>query len=76
MTSKACKLKQYEGKAKRVTDRSNGLVEICFRDDITAFNGGKHAVLAGKGAVNSQIYELMYNFSTHCWCQQSHDESH
>ena len=54
--------KSYEGKAKRVTERGNGLVEVYFKDDVTAFNAQKHALFAGKGAINSQISELLYNY--------------
>ena len=54
--------KRYEGKAKRVTERGNGLVEVYFKDDVTAFNAQKHALFAGKGALNSQISELLYDY--------------
>lgn len=57
-----CELRQYEGKAKRVTERDDGLVEIYFKDDITAFNAKKHAISLNKGVINSQISELLYNY--------------
>lgn len=46
----------YEGKSKRVyrTD-FEGLVWLEHKDDATAFNGVKHAVIEGKGRVNSRI---------------------
>jgi len=46
----------YEGKAKRLftTDDPNLLVAE-FKDDLTAFNGEKHAQEAGKGALNNKI---------------------
>jgi phosphoribosylaminoimidazole-succinocarboxamide synthase len=46
----------YEGKAKQVylTNRP-GLVWIHFKDDATAFNGVKRAIIADKGAVNARI---------------------
>jgi phosphoribosylaminoimidazole-succinocarboxamide synthase len=46
----------YEGKAKRLftTDDPNLLIAE-FKDDLTAFNGEKHAQEAGKGALNNKI---------------------
>lgn len=46
----------YEGKAKQVfaTDDSD-LVWIHFKDDATAFDGAKKAVVADKGEVNARI---------------------
>ncbi|MBI5508711.1 MAG: phosphoribosylaminoimidazolesuccinocarboxamide synthase [Deltaproteobacteria bacterium] len=52
-------MQQYEGKAKRVTVRDDGDVEIYYKDDATAFNGQKHELFAGKGALNSQIAERL-----------------
>lgn len=46
----------YEGKSKRVYGTSEeGLVWLEHKDDATAFNGVKHAVIEGKGRVNSRI---------------------
>lgn len=52
--------KSYEGKAKRVTVRQDNTVEVFFKDDATAFNGTKHAVIGGKGALNSAISALLF----------------
>ncbi len=52
----------YEGKAKRVTPRPKGEVAIYYKDDATAFNGQKHAIFPGKGELNSQITELLFDW--------------
>lgn len=52
----------YEGKAKRVTLRPDGLVELRYKDDATAFNGQKHALFADKGVLNSQISEMLFQY--------------
>ena len=52
----------YEGKAKRVTRRADDLVELEYKDDATAFNGQKHEVFPGKGALNSEISELLFAY--------------
>jgi phosphoribosylaminoimidazole-succinocarboxamide synthase len=52
----------YEGKAKRVTPRDDGRVEVLFKDDATAFNGKKHAVFPGKGALNSEISAMLFEY--------------
>ena len=46
----------YEGKAKKLftTDDSNLLISE-FKDDLTAFNGGKKSSESGKGALNNKI---------------------
>jgi len=46
----------YSGKAKSLftTDNADWLI-VEFRDDTTAFDGGKREALADKGAVNNQI---------------------
>ncbi|WP_085521041.1 phosphoribosylaminoimidazolesuccinocarboxamide synthase [Tuberibacillus sp. Marseille-P3662] len=46
----------YEGKAKRIyqTDQVNELL-VEYKDDATAFNGEKQAVLSGKGRLNNEI---------------------
>jgi phosphoribosylaminoimidazole-succinocarboxamide synthase len=51
----------YEGKAKRVTPRPDGTVLIFYKDDATAFNGERHEQFTGKGALNSQITELLFD---------------
>jgi len=46
----------YEGKSKIVTNSSEeGLVNIYFKNDVTAFNGEKHDVIKDKGLVNCYI---------------------
>lgn len=52
----------YEGKAKLLTPRSDSEIEVRFKDDATAFNGQKHAQFAGKGEINSQITELLFDY--------------
>ncbi len=46
----------YEGKAKRLytTDNPEQLIAE-FKDDLTAFNGEKHSMERGKGALNNKI---------------------
>ena len=49
----------YEGKSKRVyatTDPERVILE--FKDDATAFNGVKHATIAGKGVMNGTLSAL------------------
>ena len=53
--------KSYEGKAKRITVLQDQTVEVFFKDDATAFNGTKHAQIAGKGAINSAISALLFD---------------
>lgn len=46
----------YEGKAKRLfTTDDDDLLISEFKDDLTAFNGGKKSSEAGKGALNNKI---------------------
>ena len=46
----------YEGKAKILYEGPEpGTVIQHFKDDATAFNGEKHAVIAGKGVLNNRI---------------------
>ncbi len=45
----------YEGKAKRVIPLDDGKVIMEFKDDATAFDGGKKAQFKGKGWLNAQI---------------------
>lgn len=48
--------KLYEGKAKIIYEGSEpGTVIQYFKDDATAFNAEKHAVIAGKGVLNNRI---------------------
>ena len=50
----------YEGKAKRVyaTEDPNLLI-VSYKDDATAFNGLKKGTIAGKGAINNQMSNLL-----------------
>ncbi len=45
----------YEGKAKKVISLDEGKVIMEFKDDVTAFDGGKKAQFRGKGWLNAQI---------------------
>lgn len=46
----------YEGKSKRVYETTSAdRVILQFKDDATAFNGVKHAEIAGKGVMNAQL---------------------
>ncbi len=50
----------YEGKAKRIYRTSDPeLIWVEFKDDLTAFDGKKHATLEGKGAFNNQISAVL-----------------
>ncbi len=57
----------YEGKAKKMynTDDPNLLIEY-FKDDATAFNGKKHAVIDEKGALNKAITVKVFNWLEEC----------
>ncbi|GAB6933719.1 phosphoribosylaminoimidazolesuccinocarboxamide synthase [Calditerricola satsumensis] len=57
----------YEGKAKKVY-RTNvlGVLWIAYKDDATAFNGEKRAVLEGKGALASRISARLFALLTEC----------
>jgi len=50
----------YEGKAKKVfaTDDPQRLI-VSYKDDATAFNGQKKGTIAGKGAVNNRMSNLL-----------------
>lgn len=50
----------YEGKAKKVyaTDNDN-LCIVSYKDDATAFNGLKKGTIAGKGAVNNRMSNMI-----------------
>ena len=51
----------YEGKAKQLyaTDRP-GILRMRYKDDATAFNGVKHALIDGKGALNNAISAIFF----------------
>lgn len=56
------KLEQlYEGKAKKVYKTEDpGLYIVEYKDDATAFNGEKKGQIAGKGAVNNVMSNIMF----------------
>jgi phosphoribosylaminoimidazole-succinocarboxamide synthase len=53
----------YSGKAKSVyqTDEDDVLL-VKFRDDITAFDGGKKEVLSEKGVFNARVSEYLFRY--------------
>ncbi len=57
----------YEGKAKKMyeTNDPNLLIEY-FKDDATAFNGKKHAIIDEKGGLNQQITVKMFGWMNEC----------
>jgi phosphoribosylaminoimidazole-succinocarboxamide synthase len=59
--------KIYEGKAKCLFNTENKDVLIqYFKDDATAFNNVKKAVISGKGVINNFLSEYLFNqISTH-----------
>ena len=63
---RACSVKQgipvYSGKAKSLyrTDKDGELL-VAFRDDITAFDGGKKDVLSEKGSLNAQVSARLFS---------------
>ena len=54
----------YEGKAKRVISQPDGVAHIYYKDDATAFNGARHEQFEGKGTLNSQITERLFEYLT------------
>ena len=63
---RACNVKQgtpvYSGKAKSLyrTDKEGELL-VAFRDDITAFDGGKKDVLTEKGSLNATVSARLFS---------------
>jgi phosphoribosylaminoimidazole-succinocarboxamide synthase len=53
----------YEGKAKSVyrTEKKGRLI-VRFRDDITAFDGGKKDVLKDKGSYNARVSAFLFSY--------------
>ena len=50
----------YEGKAKKVyATQDPGLLIVSYKDDATAFNGLKKGTIAGKGAINNRMSNLL-----------------
>ncbi|WP_198018154.1 phosphoribosylaminoimidazolesuccinocarboxamide synthase [Hippea jasoniae] len=57
----------YEGKAKKVYETEDpDLLIIYFKDDATAFNGKKHAIIDEKGALNKTITVKAFNWMNEC----------
>jgi phosphoribosylaminoimidazole-succinocarboxamide synthase len=56
------KLEQlYEGKAKKVfATEDPDIVIVEYKDDATAFNGEKKGTISGKGVINNQMTNLMF----------------
>lgn len=53
----------YEGKAKKVfAMEDTTLVRVAYKDDATAFNGLKKGQILGKGAVNNQVSNLLFEY--------------
>lgn len=51
----------YEGKAKKVYKTSDPeLYIVDYKDDATAFNGLKKGSIAGKGAINNRVSNLLF----------------
>ncbi|HSU78955.1 MAG TPA: phosphoribosylaminoimidazolesuccinocarboxamide synthase [Candidatus Angelobacter sp.] len=55
----------YEGKAKRIysTDKTE-VLRVAYKDDATAYNGEKHAILTGKGKLNNAISTIIFEMLT------------
>ncbi|MGB9141036.1 MAG: phosphoribosylaminoimidazolesuccinocarboxamide synthase, partial [Aestuariivirga sp.] len=59
MTSRRTRI--YEGKAKILYEGPEpGTVIVHFKDDATAFNAQKKAVIEGKGVLNQRISEFIF----------------
>ena len=59
MTSRRTRI--YEGKAKILYEGPEpGTVIVHFKDDATAFNAQKKAVIEGKGVLNQRISEYIF----------------
>ena len=53
----------YEGKAKKIwSTKDENLYISEFKDDLTAFNGGKKSSEEGKGALNNKISTELFKF--------------
>jgi len=67
----------YEGKAKKMynTDDPDLLIEY-FKDDATAFNGKKHAVIDEKGALNKAITVKVFQWLEECGVPTHFVEEH
>jgi len=59
MNSRRTKI--YEGKAKILYEGTEpGTLVVHFKDDATAFNAQKKAIIDGKGVINNRISELIF----------------
>ena len=58
-----------EGKTKRffATDNPNEVIAV-FKDDATAFNAQKHAVIEGKGAINATVSRILFEAVAQAAC--------
>ncbi len=53
----------YEGKAKKIWSTQDPDLYISeFKDDLTAFNGEKKSIEAGKGALNNKISTVLFEY--------------
>ncbi len=53
--------KLYEGKAKTLYEGPDpDTLVVHFKDDATAYNAEKHAIIEGKGVLNNRISELIF----------------
>jgi 4-carboxymuconolactone decarboxylase len=60
----------YEGKAKILYEGPEpGTIIVHFKDDATAFNAQKKAVLEGKGVINNRISEFVILLVARDWTQ-------
>ena len=59
----------YEGKAKVLYEGPEpGTLIQHFKDDATAFNNKKHALIEGKGVLNNRISEYIFPSSARSAC--------
>lgn len=54
--------KIYTGKAKDIFEKNENEVVMYFKDDATAGNGAKHAIIEGKGVLNNKITDFIFNY--------------
>ena len=61
----------YEGKAKVLYEGPEpGTLIQHFKDDATAFNNKKHALIEGKGVLNNRISEYIFSGSARSACRR------
>ncbi|MBW4663758.1 MAG: phosphoribosylaminoimidazolesuccinocarboxamide synthase [Chroococcus sp. CMT-3BRIN-NPC107] len=57
----------YEGKAKIIYATENPEIVLAeFKDDATAFNALKRGTISGKGAINCQISQVLFQYLEQC----------